>query len=385
MLLSALLLVLSPVLSAYAAPAAAHDSHDHEHTTAQRLPAAWYQPRGHPVHQLFSRATTDGVSYPAVGTPEWSQGWPQGVPDNTKLPSAWVNALNAAVAAGKIPNIPQSSNQPNQNPVYPQGLNPNSPEICSATYKCRNPEDIWDAPNGTYATSFDDGPQPASATLLDFMSANNVTGTHFMIGTNILNNPDTFAKAFNLNHDIAVHTWTHPYMTTLSNLDVLGQLGYTMQLIHNSTGGRVPRFWRPPYGDSDNRVRAIAAEVFGLQTVVWNQDTNDWAISTNGNTVDKVVSTLTGYLTGPKTPGLIILEHEIVDGTVQAWINAFPMIKANGWNMISLAKIVDGRSYQNAAGSSSDDVEPGDILVGDENNSTDTSDDGDDSSSNATS
>ena len=45
-----------------------------------------------------------------------------------------------------------------------------------------------------------------------------------------------------------------------------------MQAIHNSTGGRVPRFWRPPYGDADARVRAIAREVFGLETVVWNSE-----------------------------------------------------------------------------------------------------------------
>jgi hypothetical protein len=45
-----------------------------------------------------------------------------------------------------------------------------------------------------------------------------------------------------------------------------------MQLIHNSTGGRVPKYWRPPYGDSDNRVRAIAREVFGLKTILWNQE-----------------------------------------------------------------------------------------------------------------
>ena len=34
-----------------------------------------------------------------------------------------------------------------------------------------------------------------------------------------------------------------------------------MQLIANSTGGRLPKFWRPPYGDSDVRVSAIAKEV----------------------------------------------------------------------------------------------------------------------------
>ena len=34
-----------------------------------------------------------------------------------------------------------------------------------------------------------------------------------------------------------------------------------MQLIVNSTGGRVPKYWRPPYGDTDVRVSAIAKEV----------------------------------------------------------------------------------------------------------------------------
>jgi chitin deacetylase len=109
--------------------------------------------------------------------------------------------------------------------------------------------------------------------LYQFLQGNNITATHFMIGIQILAFPQLFQFAFDtLQGDIAVHTWTHPYMTTLSNLEVLGQLGWTMQLMHDSTGGRLPRFWRPPYGDSDNRVRAIAQEVFGLQTIFWNQE-----------------------------------------------------------------------------------------------------------------
>ena len=61
-------------------------------------------------------------------------------------------------------------------------------------------------------------------------------------------------------------------MTTLSDEELLGEFGFTMELIHNSTGGRIPKYWRPPYGDSDERVRAIAKEVFGLKTVIWNQE-----------------------------------------------------------------------------------------------------------------
>ena len=31
-------------------------------------------------------------------------------------------------------------------------------------------------------------------------------------------------------------------------------------------------FQKPPYGDVDARVRAIAKNVFGLTTVIWNHD-----------------------------------------------------------------------------------------------------------------
>ena len=109
--------------------------------------------------------------------------------------------------------------------------------------------------------------------MYSFLQEQNITATHFFIGVNILQNPNEFKTAYEvLNGDLAVHTWTHPYMTSLSNEDVIAQLGWTMEIIHNSTGGRVPRFWRPPFGDSDARVSALAREVLGLQTVIWNQE-----------------------------------------------------------------------------------------------------------------
>ena len=202
----------------------------------------------------------------------WSGAYPATSPDSSKLPQAWVNALNNAVASGKIPNIPQSHNTPQTNPIYPPEINPSDPSVCSATYKCRNPGDVWDAPSGVFGTGFDDGPSYGTPKLLSFLQQQNAVTTHFMIGINILNNPGSFSQAIEQNQDIAVHTWTHPYMTTLSNLDIVAQLGWTVEIIHNSTGGRLPKYWRPPYGDSDNRVRAIAQEVFGLKTILWNQE-----------------------------------------------------------------------------------------------------------------
>ncbi|EIW76113.1 carbohydrate esterase family 4 protein [Coniophora puteana RWD-64-598 SS2] len=320
--------------------------------------SAWYQPDDHPVHALFKRghvAVDATMSYPEVGSAQWRAGYPAAEAPTETLPKAWVDRLNAAVTAGKIPNIPQSILTQGVAPTYPEGYDPNNSTVCSSTYKCITPGDIWDAPTGKLALSFDDGPLPASTALLQFLAKNKQKATHFFIGTNILNNPQVFKTAFNDNKDdIAVHTWTHPYMTSKSNEQVLGELGWTMEIIHNSTGGRIPKYWRPPYGDSDMRVRAIAKEVFGLTTVIWNQDTNDWSLSEPVplTTSTEIHANMTQWLTGPKTPGLVILEHELSNASVQSFIDAYPMMTSNKWNVVSLAALDGGASYQNAYDSS---------------------------------
>lgn len=130
----------------------------------KRLPGdTWYHDAEHPAYALFRRGSnnpTDGGNYSAVGSEAWYNAYPPAAADTTKLPQAWVNALNAAVSAGKIPNIPPSNYDPSVNdgnPTYPNGLDPNSKEVCSGTYQCRIDGDIWDAPQGTLGSGFDDG------------------------------------------------------------------------------------------------------------------------------------------------------------------------------------------------------------------------------------
>ncbi|KAI0347541.1 glycoside hydrolase/deacetylase [Trametopsis cervina] len=331
-----------------------HPEHDHAHgpVISRRRPGeTWYQRDDHPVYNLFRRdPTTDGTNYPAVGTPEWAAGFPTGKPDPTTLPAEWVAALNAGIQSGQIPNFPPST-PTGGNPTY-GAADPLSAQICSTTYKCRKNNDTWDAPDGIVGISFDDGPLPTSDVLYDFLKANDVKATHFFIGINILNNPKEFLRAFDeLEDDIALHTWSHPYMTTLTNEQLLGEFGYTMEIIHKSTGGRLPKYWRPPYGDSDNRVSAIAKEIFGLQTVIWNQDSEDWSIgSPGGPTLQAVEQNLNKWYAGPKSPGLIILEHELSTSTVQAFIDSYPTLKSNGWQTVSLAELDGGSAYQNADG-----------------------------------
>jgi chitin deacetylase len=80
------------------------------------------------------------------------------------MPQAWKDALNAAVAAGLIPNdAPSHLDGQGGQPTYATGVDPNSPNsVCSGTYKCKLPGQIWDSPEGVWGISFDDGPLPVS-------------------------------------------------------------------------------------------------------------------------------------------------------------------------------------------------------------------------------
>lgn len=93
----------------------------------------------------------------ASGAAEWSSAYPYKPLDPSKYPREWVDALNAAIAAGTIPDIPVATSD-GGNPTYPDGFDPNGPEVCSATYKCRIDGDTWDTPDGVIGGGFDDGP-----------------------------------------------------------------------------------------------------------------------------------------------------------------------------------------------------------------------------------
>ncbi|KAL0579681.1 hypothetical protein V5O48_002311 [Marasmius crinis-equi] len=359
--------VLSSALLLVATANAANGLFLHDHDSVKRRyfeDDSWSQPGNHFTHALFKRAPSgsDGASYPQVGSSEWSSKYPAAfsTPGNDRTPQEWLAQLKIAQDAGKIPDIPVATMGSGGSPVY-QNADAGGPQICSSTYQCRASDVIYDSPDNVFSISFDDGPLPPTPTLVDFLQKNNEIGTHFMIGGNVLSNPSQFQSVFNYGGDLAVHTWSHPYMTTLTNEQVVAELGWTMQIIHDSSGGRVPRVWRPPYGDSDHRVRAIASEVFGLVTVIWNQDSADWQIANQKQTLQGIDELYDKVLPASKSPGLMILEHELSDQTVQAFMENYPKIKANGWQTASLARVINGTDpYRNVQG---DNVAPASVYL----------------------
>ncbi|KNF03862.1 hypothetical protein PSTG_02952 [Puccinia striiformis f. sp. tritici PST-78] len=295
---------------------------------------------------------------------------PPDVPGPTPR-AEWIDALNREKAAGHIPNFKPSIKTADENVKYEAGVNGSDASICSWTIGCKSPTDITDAPAGMMGISFDDGPEPASSQLMKFLKSVNQTATHFMIGSRIQQSPGDFAVALNQGGHIAVHTWSHPLMTTLNDTAVLGEIGWTLQIIFDLSGGRLPAFWRPPFGDVDNRVRAIAKNVFGLQTVIWNQDTNDWCLTPqNTNTCGAEGPSnqaaldveMSRFVKMPKNPGLIILEHELTTHSVHGFTHAWPSIKQAGWDTRPIPSLFNMSWYQNANGAFDQPIQLNSLL-----------------------
>ncbi|KAG9124349.1 hypothetical protein FRC07_011967 [Ceratobasidium sp. 392] len=316
------------------------------------LPTKWFRDSdsGHPVHNLFTRQK----AIPVVGSPEWAKKFPAAGTKLTEnqIPKEWTDALKAAIAAGKIPSDCPVASTDGTYHIGSSIVAGTDPTICSSAVQCHSPDQVYDVPDGHVALSFDDGPAAGSKRLNEFLRQTDQRVTHFYIGSNILTKPDLFQEAFTHGDDIAVHTWSHSHTTQLSNELVLAELGWTVQIIHDSTGGRLPMYWRPPYGESDRRVRAIAKEIFGLTTVIWNKDTDDWQIG-KGITLDKARLVLTEAYKGPKSPGLNILEHEVNDDTVKIFIDTYPLIKQNGWTAKGIPGVLGKSLWLNAANNTS--------------------------------
>ncbi|ORY80754.1 hypothetical protein BCR35DRAFT_352510 [Leucosporidium creatinivorum] len=268
-----------------------------------------------------------------------------------------IAAYNTAKAAGKLVDVSPATALDGGAPSYPSDVDTSSAGICSWTMTgCFAPDDLYSAPDGRWGVSFDDGPVPSSPTLYTFLESMNQSATHFMIGGNIVNNPDIFKQAIASGGHIAIHTWSHPYMSTMTDLQVLGELGWTAQVIYDLSGF-VPAFWRPPYGDVDNRVRAIAKEVFGLTTTIWNQDTDDWCLSESGGTSctgegpaddSALDAEMLAFAAMAKSPGLMVLEHELTSLSIGGFTRNYASLLSSGWDIMSIPDAWGFSWYLNA-------------------------------------
>jgi peptidoglycan/xylan/chitin deacetylase (PgdA/CDA1 family) len=197
--------------------------------------------------------------------------------------------------------------------------------------------------------TFDDGPSGSTPKLLNYLDKENLKGSFCIVGGSAYFNPTTLQAEYLAGHQLIVHTYRHPPLTTLSTVDVVAELGYARKIIKDITGV-TPKVFRPPYGDVDDRVRAIAAAM-GMQTSIWTRnpttgeqfDTNDWKIP--GGEVTAVQSyesfhDILGNATQINT-GFIVLEHDLYAQTVDMAVGYFLPLALNNTPKFNIEPVID--------------------------------------------
>jgi len=160
-------------------------------------------------------------------------------------------------------------------------------------------------PGGTVALAFDDGPTPNTNLVLDALRAAHLRATFFVIGYNVAAYPEIARRIVAEGHTIGNHTYDHPDLTTLSASQIDEEIQSNSELIEQVTGVR-PKFLRPPYGATNDLVRArIAAN--GLHEVLWTLDSWDWT-GVDSLTILNQVTQL--------QPGGVILMHDALPTTL---------------------------------------------------------------------
>ena len=99
-----------------------------------------------------------------------------------------------------------------------------------------------------WGVTYDDGPAFYTTNLTNYLSDKDVKATFFVIGSRVIQSPKVLQLEYMSGHQIAVHTWSHHYMTTLNNRQIVAEFGWTKRAIKNVIGV-TPNQWRPPFGD----------------------------------------------------------------------------------------------------------------------------------------
>jgi peptidoglycan-N-acetylglucosamine deacetylase len=182
------------------------------------------------------------------------------------------------------------------------------------------------------ALTLDDG-YDFQPEFLDLLKRYDAHCTTFLIGSWAASHKQDLKLMRDAGFEIANHSWTHPFLTRLSNAQIKTELTRTQKVISSVTGNQAP-YLRPPYGDTDSHVKAAAASL-GYRIVLWNRSFGDSGKGASAHKVYKIV-----HRNGGVHAGDVILCHWGSKPTYEALKKMLPELKAQGFQLVTLSELI---------------------------------------------
>ncbi|CAI5755492.1 unnamed protein product [Candida verbasci] len=225
-------------------------------------------------------------------------------------------------------------------PIHDQAQcdNPQTRLSSSCSFDCFNcveADDIYTC--SKLVQTFDDGPSQHTKKLISNIKTKT---TLFTLGVNIIRYPEIYRECVDQGHLMGSHTWSHKFLPSLSNQEIIAQIEWSIWAM-NATSNHLPKWFRPPYGGIDNRVRSILRQ-FGMQAVLWDFDTFDWKMldTKSIRNEEDIYKDVKQFKT---TSGKgIILEHDAIARTVDVGIEINKNILDE---QLTISQCVGGLNY----------------------------------------
>ena len=122
--------------------------------------------------------------------------------------------------------------------------------------------------------TFDDGPSPWTADVLDLLHEHDARATFVLIGQRVRERPDDVRRIVAAGHEVGSHTLTHPRLTEIPDDDVRKEIEEGARAIAEVVDER-PHLFRAPGFHADERVLRIVDEL-ELDAVFADVDPEDW-------------------------------------------------------------------------------------------------------------
>lgn len=183
------------------------------------------------------------------------------------------------------------------------------------------------------ALTFDDGPAPSTAGILDELEKAGGVCTFFIVGNRVDSYKDDVKRAAEMGCELANHTWEHANLSVLSADDIRRQVDLVNDKIEEVAGVR-PTLLRSPGG----RITDTITSTVNMPLIAWSIDTEDWKTKNAQSTIDSVM--------GKVYDGAIILMHDLQESTGEASKTIIPKLVEAGYQLVTVSELAQARGAQ---------------------------------------
>ena len=204
------------------------------------------------------------------------------------------------------------------------------PKYSSEIHLEPNEQAGWELADGSFRLTFDDGPKPVNTQhVIESLRSAHLPATFFLVGKRIQESHSSGNMPNYQGFTLGNHSFDHSNLATLAEDQVRWQLQKTQETAQAS-GRPLSKQFRAPYGSRGARELKVADRL-GLQSVLWNVDSQDWQDSMQSQPGRIASRTLALMLLNRRG---IVLMHDIHAQTGRELDRLIPILKAIDYHIV---------------------------------------------------